>query len=355
MPPQMNNEPTPVDEPTPPIAPQPVEPAVQADRPAVPRRRFIMLLISLIGIGLLLQYQRNIQDWWILRNYQAPAAVSALASSDTMTTQARDYFYVNRPAIDDKSSFKNSCPSDREQTIVLGCYHSNQAGIYLLNVTDSRLSGVMQVTAAHEMLHAAYDRLSTSERNDVDRQLQQFYDTGLKDERVRATIEAYKKTEPNDVVNEMHSVFGTEVRNLPPSLESYYKQYFSNRLQIVSYAEHYAQEFTSRQQQVAAYDAQLKSMKQTIDSQTATLQAQAEQLAATRRQLEAERATADPATFNASVTSYNSQVASYNAAVTQLRNLIDTYNTIVNRRNAIALEEQQLAQAIQGDSLPTTQ
>lgn len=316
------------------------------------RRRLGVLFVLLSLIALLLFFQRPLQDWILLRGYQPPAAVSSLAADSTMTPEATRYFYVNRPAIDDKSQFAKSCPTKREQTIVIGCYHSNQAGIYILNVTDARLNGVMQVTAAHEMLHAAYDRLSRGERQRIDTLLQQYYDTLPRDDRIRTTVDSYRKTEPNDLHNEMHSIFGTEVAQLPPELETYYHQYFTDRAKVVSYADHYAAEFINRRDQVAAYDAQLATMRQQIDDQTASLERQSSSLSQTRSRLESERATSDPATFNAQVRSYNDEVAAYNDLAARTRQLVADYNDIVKKRNAIALEEQELVQAIQGDTVP---
>ena len=141
---------------------------------------------------------------------------------------------------------------------MLGCYHSGQSGIFVLDVTDSRLDGVEQVTAAHEMLHAAYDRLSRSERSKVDAMLEDYYKNDLKDQRIVETINAYKKSEPKDVVNEMHSIFATEIASLPAPLEKYYQRYFTDRGQIVANAERYKSEFTSRQEAIVGYDAQLR-------------------------------------------------------------------------------------------------
>ena len=198
----------------------------------LPRKLWLRLFSLAVLLGLLvwaLFNQQYLRDEVRLYHYQPPASITALANETTMTPAAQRIFYVNHPVLDDKADFVNACNTHQEQTIVLGCYHSDQAGIYVLSVTDSRLNGVEQVTAAHEMLHAAYDRLSSSDRANVDQMLQQFYDNGLTDSRVRSTIEAYKQTEPNDLVNEMHSIFGTEVANLPAGLETYYQRYFTNR------------------------------------------------------------------------------------------------------------------------------
>ena len=271
-----------------------------------------------------------------------------------MTPAATRAFYVNHPSIDTKVVFAGHCNFGREQSIVLGCYHGNQQGIYILDVTDARLNGVEQVTAAHEMLHAAYDRLSDKERVHIDGLLQAFYANQVTDTRVRATIDLYRKTEPNDVVNEMHSIFGTEITNLTPELETYYRRYFVNRAKVVSYAAAYSAEFTNRQQQVVAYDAQLKDIKVTIEANTAALSQDQANLQSMRSKLDSERTT-DPAQYNRDADVYNVRVNAYNSKIVATRDLIAQYNELVDKRNAIALEEQQLARAISGDSVPAAQ
>jgi hypothetical protein len=125
-------------------------------RPKHHLRSLFLLVLWLALLGATAYNRQNIIDWWRLWNYQAPAAIAQLATQDTMTAYARRIFYVNNAALDSKTVFSKQCPNNGgEQTIVLGCYHSNQAGIFLLGVTDPRLNGVEQVTAAHEMLHVA--------------------------------------------------------------------------------------------------------------------------------------------------------------------------------------------------------
>lgn len=335
-----------------PIVLQPTSPTPRRHRTS--RTLVWLLLLSIVAAVLVLQFRRPILDWVSLRNYTPPAAVAALVSADTMTPAATHAFYVNHPNIDSKVVFAGSCNFGREQSIVLGCYHGNQQGIYILDVNDPRLDGVEQVTAAHEMLHAAYDRLSTKERMHIDTLLQAFYDKDVTDIRVRATIDQYRKTEPNDVVNEMHSIFGTEIATLTPELERYYSRYFTDRSKVVSFASAYSQEFTSRQQQVAAYDVQLKQLKANIEANTAELSKQQTSLQTMKSQLDAERSS-DPAQYNRDVDSYNAQVNAYNAKIATTRSLIRQYNDLVDTRNTIALEEQQLARAISGDSVPSSQ
>jgi uncharacterized protein YdaU (DUF1376 family) len=317
------------------------------------------LLLILLGwfivLAVVFADRQNLLDWWRLHSYQAPTQVAQIATSDTMTSYARKIWYVNHPALDDKPTFREACPDNGgEQTIVLGCYHSNQAGIFLLKVSDARLQGVEEVTAAHEMLHAAYDRLSASERQAVDAQLTAFYEHDLHDDRIKATIATYKQSEPRDVVNEMHSIFGTEVSQLPPSLEQHYQRYFKNRAQVVTFSSQYQAEFTSRQQMVAQADAQLASLKKQIDSREADLKAKQASIGAQHDQLLQLRNSGNVTAYNAGVPAYNGAIDAYNQEVAAARALINQYNQLVARRNAIALEQDELVNSLKSNT-PTLQ
>jgi flagellar capping protein FliD len=263
-----------------------------------------------------------------------------------MTTAARNYFYVNEPQIIDKAPFATNCPSGTEQTVVLGCYHGNQSGIFLLKVTDPRLDGVEQVTAAHEMLHAAYDRLSSRQKQSVDNMLLDFYNNGLNDPVVKAQLDDYKKSEPHDLTNEMHSLFGSEVANLPANLEAYYQKYFTSRKAVADLYAKYQAEFTNRQNQIKAYDAQLASLKAQIDAQEKTLDSQSNSLVTQRARLDAERKSGDIQAYNSQVAGFNAQVDAYNAAANNLRALISSYNALVQTRNSVAAETNLLTSEI---------
>lgn len=314
------------------------------------RSLLIVFLLLVVSLSVLAVNGQSVKDWMVLRNYTAPAEIATIATQDSLTDQARKIFYVNHPLVEEKAAFTASCPgSSREQTIVLGCYQSNQSGIFLLNVTDSRLNGVKQVTAAHEMLHAAYDRLSDSERTRVNTLLLAYYNNDLKDDRISKTIDAYKKSEPSELVNEMHSIFGTEIVSLPPALEQYYKQYFTNRSQVVAFSTQYQGEFTSRQAQVTAADAQLASLRVQIDSNEADLKTQQGEISAKQASLVSLRNSGDVAAYNAGVPAYNSMIDSYNRQVQTVRGLVNQYNQVVTTRNAIAVEEDQLVKSLSAD------
>ncbi len=315
-------------------------------RTAWTRPRLVIFLLLVGAIVALGTHRQALADWLRLRNYTAPTSVVQLATDNTMTPQARHLFYVNHPSITSGKAFTSHCPLGGEKTVVLGCYVGSDSGIYLYSVNDGRLQGVEQVTAAHEMLHAAYRRLPGSERTRVDALLNDFYAHHLTDQRIKDTIAAYKKSEPNDVVNEMHSVFGTEVANLPAPLEQYYKQFFTDRSKVTSFTASYQAEFSSRQAMIKQYDMILDSIKQQIDANQANLSEQKTAIDSQSKQLDAERSSNQAAAYNKDVASYNAAVDSYNGLLAITKNVIRQYNDIVNRRNAVVLEEQQLTQAI---------
>lgn len=331
-----------------------MKPSTKGHRKTTQKSSKIALLILAVLLTVLAagyHERQNIFDWAKLRNYQAPAVVSALASQDTMTPYARKVFYVNAPALEGKAEF-TQCKAQGEQTIVLGCYHGPQNGIFVLTVTDPRLNGVEQVTAAHEMLHAAYDRLSTSDRANVDKLLRDYFNHRLQDERVRQAVEAYRTLEPNDLTNEMHSIFGTEIANLPAPLEQYYARYFTNRGAVAAFAAQYQQEFTSRRDAIKTYDARLTTLKAQIDSLQADLDSKQKQLDANSAKLQQLRSSGDIAAYNAGVPGFNASVNIYNDEVGQVKDLIVQYNTLVSTRNNIVLEAKQLTNEIDSTVAP---
>jgi hypothetical protein len=303
------------------------------------------LVLVLILAMVALAKAQAIDDWIRLRGYSPPAGIAKIAGEDKLTAKAEHILYVTHPVLDtNPTDFAQRC-SQTEQTIVLGCYHSGLSAftgdsfLFVKAVNDPRLNGVEEVTTAHEMLHAAYDRLSASQKQSIDKMLLDYYNNDLHDQRIIDTMNSYKQTEPDDVVNEMHSVFGTEIANLPAPLENYYKQYFIDRQAVTAFAQNYEGEFTSRLNQIKADDTKLAQEKADIQSKEFQLQTDLAGIEADRARVEASN---DEATIN----QYNSRVSAYNSSVRQLRNEISAYNSLVEQRNQIANELRSLQNSL---------
>lgn len=304
----------------------------------------LLLAVLVWGFVAFLFFQRQaVYDWWRLRGYTPSSEVSALADQATMNDAARRVFYVYHPAIEPRESFNEHC-RDGEFTIVLGCYAQGR-GIYIFRVDDPRLDGIEEVTAAHEFLHAAYDRLSKSERKQVDAWTAQAY-ASLDNERIKETIDEYRAHDASVVPNELHSILGTEVVDLPKELEQYYARYFYNRKQIVAFSEAYEAAFTSRKNQAKIYENRLATLKSQIEAANTELKAERTRLEAEADNLQNSRDSMNPNEFNNLVKMHTADVDAYNRQVSQVSNMVDRYNEQYKQYKQLVLEQQDLYKAI---------
>lgn len=302
---------------------------------------FVLLTSTTVGAFFSVNNAQIIIDWWRLRDYAPTAKIEAVADRTSMSEHAKKLFYVHDPELLGKETFQTNCTVG-ESTIVLGCYISNQR-IYLFEVVEPRLDGVIEVTAAHEMLHAGYDRLDLNEKERVDKLLLEAYDR-IDNVRLSEIIENYRQRDPSVVNNELHSILGTEYRDLPKELEDYYSKYFVDRLSVVTLAETYADEFEKRETQIAEYDSKLNELNGEITRIQAELTLQNNALQNSKSKIESFKE--DPQSYNSAVTVYNKDVGIYNSGVTKVKSLVEEYNATVVERNKIAVEERELVEAI---------
>jgi hypothetical protein len=305
-----------------------------------------LLLVVLIACNVTVWLQRDrIADWWRLRDYSAPQEIAVLASDTTMTDLGQHLFFVNHPSLEEKSAFNEHCADHDEETAVLGCYHGDRRGIYLYAVTDPRLEGVREVTAAHEMLHQAYDRLGDSERERIEGLLQTLYDSGTMSADIHKKIDSYRK-HGADLANEMHSIFGTEARTLTPDLEEYYSRYFRDRQAVVGLYETYRGEFTRRQDLAKQYEQQMKEVKGQFDANKSQLNQKSAFLDNKEKEINNALASNDRAAYESAIAEYNDMVRVYNAQLAVMRRLADDYKRVSAERNAILVQEHELEAAL---------
>jgi uncharacterized protein YdcH (DUF465 family) len=305
---------------------------------------------ALVPIFLLLRWQgKYITDSVELARYTPPKAVAELAQQTNMNDNGRRTFYLNKPTIETKKVGLNFCKKDgAEKTVILGCYVSNK-GIFIQEVTDPRLAGVMQVTAAHEMLHAVYHQLSDSEKAQLNKELHLVYDN-LQNTRIKKLLEIYKNQDPTVVDSELHSILGTEVSTLSPALEKHYANYFANRSAVVNYAQKYEQTFAQIIDKAEALDKQLKAMKTSMDNKKSAVEAESSSIEQQRTQLDQLRSSGNVDDYNSRLSSFNQKVSNYNQQVQVLKEEIANYNKLVNSYNALSTEEKSLNDSLRNGS-----
>lgn len=305
---------------------------------------FVLAVLAFSGVAFWLKHD-EILDWAAARGYQPTATVRGFVSQTTMTPYAERLFYANRPAVQDKKEFNKNCTDPSEEVAVLGCFKGNRAGIYIYDVTDKRLKGIEEVTAAHEMLHQAYQRLGKAEKTRVNGLLQEFHDLQASKD-LKDKLANYKSDDPTATLNEMHSIFGTEAAKLPSELERYYAQYFKDRKKVVALYERYQEEFDKRLAKIAEYDKRLESLGAKIESNKATLETRNQQLMQRRAEMDADLNAGRVEEYNAAVAPYNAMVGAYRDLAIATNNLIDEYNDTLAKRNALAVQERELENAI---------
>ncbi len=311
------------------------------------------LLVTLLATAGVVWVQRDyLRDQLILRGYDAPAEMSTLASDTAMTDLGQRLFFVNKPELNDKATFNDHCQHLLTDAAVLGCFKGDRQGIYIYDVTDPRLHGIEQVTAAHEMLHQAYTRLDQSARKRVDSLLEEYYRSALADQSVKDKIAIYETSEPDNVANEMHSIFGTEIADLPAELEEYYKQYFNDRQKVVAFRQSSQAAFDSYQKQITAYDKRLNELKPQIDVNETALTQKIAELKTARAKLDADLAAGRVKEYNAGVAPFNALAAAYNKDLAALNKQIEEYNKLVRERNEVSVQVRQLNEALDSNLTP---
>jgi hypothetical protein len=301
--------------------------------------------IAIVAVVILgVRFEQDLRDWSKLLRYEVPPQVAKLATTTTMTDTARRLFYLNEPTIESQKSAQNLCKST-EHTVVLGCYVPNK-GIFLQEVSDPRLQGVMEVTAAHEMLHVAYQRMSLFEQAQLNKQLQVALQQ-IQNPRISQLVDTYREQEPNSVDNELHSILGTEVRNLSPKLEEHYRKYFTDRNAIVALSERYEGVFTALRAKAKQTSQQLVTLKSTLERLEAQVKSEQASVTSERSTIQSEIAANPQVDYTSRIASFNAKVQTYKELVARFNEQTAIYNQKISEYKSLALEEKSLVESLQ--------
>lgn len=289
----------------------------------------------------LLFNQQYVKDQISVWSYTPSATVQDLEKNIDFTSKGVFYFYAEQPSVEGSEAFNKDCQRQEVGNPILGCYLANR--IYIYDVTNTQLNGIEEVTAAHETLHAVWDRMSDVDRSRVGALLEAQYATMGSDTDLTLRMDYYKRTEPGQFDNELHSILGTETANLSPQLEAHYKEYFNDRQRIVDYHTKYAAIFTNLRNQSDALYAELKTLGASIDSRS------------TQYDADVRRLSADISQFNDRASkgdfSSRSQFNSERAALVQRSNSLDaeraSISTDIDTYNAKYEQYQQVSSAIE--------
>lgn len=190
----------------------------------------VVLIVCLASFVLVIFNRQQIIDQIAVWQYKPTQKIENIADQAGMSGLGKFYFFASKPSIEATQVFNSECERKEEKSAILGCYSNRQ--IYIFDVQDSRLEGVEEVTAAHEMLHAVWDRLSEGERKKLEPLLESAY-AKVEDAKLVDRMEYYSRAQPGERSNELHSIVGTENIDLGKELEAHYSKYFDNRAMLV--------------------------------------------------------------------------------------------------------------------------
>lgn len=230
-----------------------------------------LLVIAILAVAAfyVVTKRQELLDRLEVANYEPSARVQQVVDALDLTDAGELVFLASSPTVESSQRFNQQCKdvSHSDDGHVLGCYAEGR--IHLFEVADERLSGVVEVTAAHELLHASFSRLSEGEIADLTPLLERTYaDLTSEDPALKERMDLYAHLGRAAFANELHSVLGTEVADLPSALEEHYATWFADRAGLVTLFDRYHGVFVALQEQTTTLEFEMKQLADAIQKRS---------------------------------------------------------------------------------------
>ncbi len=321
----------------------------------------IKAIVSLVGSALLIiaslalyLNRQYVVDWIAYHQFTPSAAIAAITTRTDMSGTGKFYFYASKPTIESADVFNKSCDRKESSSAILGCYANNLIHIY--DVDNKELDGIKDVTAAHEMLHAAYQRLSGDEKKRVDALLDKEYQSLKNNQDLSERMAFYAKHEAGEESNELHSIVATEVSSISPELETYYKRYFTDRQKVVQLHVSYAGVFASIKNKADMLLKQLKQLGPEIETDSSSYNASVKALNDDIQTFNT-RATSGDFSSRAAFDSQRATLVARSVAIdrerARIQSNLEKYETLRQEYNATAATSNDLYKSIDSKLAPS--
>lgn len=309
----------------------------------------------LLGAGWVIFNREYVVDQVNVWQYEPSADIASISESAHLSDKGKFYFYASNPTVDAASEFNQHCERQEARTAILGCYANRQ--IYIFNVENPQLDGIREVTAAHEMLHAVWDRMSVSDQKRVSALLEDAY-TRLNSPTLDERMDYYERNQPGERANELHSILATEYSDIGPELEEHFRQYFTDRTKVVELHSRYQAVFDSLTNQADELYALIQVQEKDVMEKFAAYDAERAAVESEYAALQARRSSVDR-TSEAEVNDYNNDLAALivradalEVSRTALLALQATYNANVEKYNQLIGVSKKLLDSIDSSVAP---
>jgi len=307
----------------------------------------VACLVLVLGSALILIFKQTILDYIVVWQFKPSSEIETIATRDMMSGMGKFMFYTSQPEVDSAANFNEVCNRQENTTSILGCFSNSR--IYIYDVVDPKLDGIREVTAAHEMLHAVYSRMSDSEKVKINALLEAEYAKIQNKKEFSDLIAFYARTEPGERDNELHSVIGTEVASLDPQLEAHYAEYFTNRQAVVGFYDKYNGVFKELATRAALLATELTTLSDQISYNSTKYNSDVQQLnsdISAFNQKASKNQFISQSQFNNERNSLTSRVAALTSDKAQIDSDIVKYNKTLTEYNSIATQSTQLYNSI---------
>ncbi len=230
----------------------------------------VMILVMILGVAIYLN-RLLIKDLFLAISYSAPENVASVREKIQLTDRANLIFSATHPDLEDRDDFNENCNAHTIEISVLGCYSDGKIHIY--NIQSKELNGIVESTAAHELLHAVWERLDGGEKFRLTDYLLDIYNDKKYHDLLADDLGTYGQAER---IDELHSRVGTEIMDLPEELEQHYAKYFKDQDRIVGFYENYISPFRELEAEIDALSSELEELNEKIEQQSQEYYARAE-------------------------------------------------------------------------------
>lgn len=205
-----------------------------ADR-ARARRSLLVLGIIATTIALLALNRQAITDWWTSLTFEPGQFAQQLTTDIGLTAEGERIFLMAQPEVVSSEELAQACDVEESShdSFTSGCYTVG-GRIWILEPSFEFPKELVVVTAAHEMLHAAWFRFDAGERDRMRELLRSALIALPADHWLLDRMSVYSMDAPEKEYEELFAVMGTEVElDLGTALEGVYARYLTDRKALV--------------------------------------------------------------------------------------------------------------------------
>lgn len=280
----------------------------------------------------------------------ASSDIKDIADKSGFNSRGKRLFYKASPELVDADELQSVCPSDSSDSVEFGCYLPDKNKIYILYVSDQDYKYEEYTTAAHEVLHEAWNELTSEERGVIAGELDKYYNDPSNQGAValKETMKSYPTDDPT-LYSELHSFIGSEATYMSSELESHYAQYFSSRSAPVQADIDFNNALDLESKAIDEESARLDEQSAKID------QFRVDHLDSFDRVFARAEYYGDVDNYNDNVERYNKNLEIYNPMVDAYKAAVNTFNIRVDSYNGLLASFKPSAAPISTKAAPTQQ